>query len=229
MKLCPQCEFIYEDDQNLCDMDGEVLVNDSRVGSIPGTLSATISARPTRSRLKIAPLHVVAGLVLSALLFIAYCTTTPVLNSKVSRIGKPKTKETGLRQQLTPPSGGSQDTSSQSPANPVVASESVNSRADESTAKPLSEAAPSQSPLKASDNARRVSDKRLTIARGLPPLRQLTPLPRLSRPKRLAQRTSNQKAVVVEVKPVTGKSNKPSRVTTLFKKTTRLLKKPFRF
>ena len=26
MKLCSQCEFIYEDDQELCDMDGAQLV-----------------------------------------------------------------------------------------------------------------------------------------------------------------------------------------------------------
>jgi hypothetical protein len=30
MKRCPQCEFIYEDDQSLCDMDGVLLVFDSR-------------------------------------------------------------------------------------------------------------------------------------------------------------------------------------------------------
>ncbi|HXQ74837.1 MAG TPA: hypothetical protein VN844_30310 [Pyrinomonadaceae bacterium] len=30
MKRCPQCEFIYEDDQSLCDMDGALLVFDSR-------------------------------------------------------------------------------------------------------------------------------------------------------------------------------------------------------
>lgn len=30
MKRCPQCEFIYEDDQSLCDMDGMLLVFDSR-------------------------------------------------------------------------------------------------------------------------------------------------------------------------------------------------------
>ena len=28
MKLCPQCEFIYEDDQTVCDMDGRELVYD---------------------------------------------------------------------------------------------------------------------------------------------------------------------------------------------------------
>lgn len=30
MKRCPQCEFIYEDDQSLCDMDGILLVLDSQ-------------------------------------------------------------------------------------------------------------------------------------------------------------------------------------------------------
>ncbi len=30
MKLCPQCDFIYENDQNLCDMDGAALVHDPR-------------------------------------------------------------------------------------------------------------------------------------------------------------------------------------------------------
>jgi hypothetical protein len=30
MKRCPQCEFIYEDDQSVCDMDGIRLVLDSR-------------------------------------------------------------------------------------------------------------------------------------------------------------------------------------------------------
>ncbi|MDQ6651708.1 MAG: hypothetical protein M3Y84_03080 [Acidobacteriota bacterium] len=29
MKLCPQCDFIYEDDQSLCDMDGSELINHS--------------------------------------------------------------------------------------------------------------------------------------------------------------------------------------------------------
>lgn len=42
MKRCPQCEFIYEDDQSLCDMDGVLLVFDSR--TIPSLSLATVSA-----------------------------------------------------------------------------------------------------------------------------------------------------------------------------------------
>ena len=30
MKRCPKCDFIYEDDQSLCDMDGVLLVLDAR-------------------------------------------------------------------------------------------------------------------------------------------------------------------------------------------------------
>lgn len=227
MKLCPQCEFIYEDDQSLCDMDGKTLVNDTRVGVVPATLPAIPAARPAKSRLKIIAMPLVAGLVLSALLFIAYCGSSPLLYSKVaSPIREPEAKVTGLQQQLAPQPDGSQpDTPSQS-TNSVVASESVDSRVDESTAKLVSESARSQRTPKSTD-APKASDNRLTIARGLPPLRQLTTLPRLSPPRRLAQRTgSNQKALVVEVKPPT---NRRSKVTALLKKTARLIKKPFNF
>ncbi len=54
MKRCPQCEFIYEDDQSLCDMDGVLLVFDSR--TLPNLHAlATVSAPlpdqgPRRSR-----------------------------------------------------------------------------------------------------------------------------------------------------------------------------------
>jgi cell division septation protein DedD len=51
MKKCPQCEFIYEDDQSLCDMDGVLLVFDSR--TLPNlhalaTVSAPIPDRTSR-------------------------------------------------------------------------------------------------------------------------------------------------------------------------------------
>ena len=45
MKRCPQCEFIYEDDQSLCDMDGVLLVFDSR--TLPNHHAlATVPAYP---------------------------------------------------------------------------------------------------------------------------------------------------------------------------------------
>lgn len=57
MKRCPQCEFIYEDEQSLCDMDGILLVFDSR--TLPelhtgATVSAPLRGKPQR-RNRMAP------------------------------------------------------------------------------------------------------------------------------------------------------------------------------
>jgi len=48
MKRCPKCEFIYEDEQSLCDMDGVLLVLDSRtlphlhaLQTVPATAKTT--------------------------------------------------------------------------------------------------------------------------------------------------------------------------------------------
>lgn len=55
MKRCPQCEFIYEDDQNQCDMDGVMLVYDSRalpnlhaLATVPAALPLTVKRRNRR-------------------------------------------------------------------------------------------------------------------------------------------------------------------------------------
>ena len=44
MKKCPQCEFIYEDDQSLCDMDGVLLVFDTR--TLPNLHALTTVSAP---------------------------------------------------------------------------------------------------------------------------------------------------------------------------------------
>jgi hypothetical protein len=54
MKRCPQCEFIYEDDQSLCDMDGVLLVFDGR--SLPNLHAlTTIPPKPQPKRNKAVP------------------------------------------------------------------------------------------------------------------------------------------------------------------------------
>ena len=51
MKRCPKCEFIYEDDQSLCDMDGGLLVFDSR--NLPNSHAlATVPAAPAKAQPK---------------------------------------------------------------------------------------------------------------------------------------------------------------------------------
>lgn len=52
MKRCPQCEFIYEDDQSLCDMDGVLLVFDARtlpnlhaLATVEGPMTSKVQRR----------------------------------------------------------------------------------------------------------------------------------------------------------------------------------------
>lgn len=80
MKLCPQCAFIYEDDQRFCDMDGKVLVCDpAAVVSaplvteqrvvLPTRLTINI---PVRSQSKRFPVLIISGVVLATLLSAIY-------------------------------------------------------------------------------------------------------------------------------------------------------------
>ena len=72
MKKCTQCEFIYEDDQSLCDMDGVLLVLDSRI--LPDTQAlVTVPAKPQR-RNRAVPAF--ATLILALVLGMVYYVST---------------------------------------------------------------------------------------------------------------------------------------------------------
>jgi outer membrane biosynthesis protein TonB len=66
MKRCPQCEFIYEDDQSLCDMDGILLVFDSQQLPKPNT--------NPHWRTRVVP--ALAAFVLATVLYLVYYVST---------------------------------------------------------------------------------------------------------------------------------------------------------
>ncbi len=73
MKRCPQCEFIYEDDQSLCDMDGVLLVLDSR--TLPNLHAlATVPAKSQSRRNRAVPAF--ATLILALVLGLVYYVST---------------------------------------------------------------------------------------------------------------------------------------------------------
>jgi hypothetical protein len=78
MKRCLQCEFVYEDEQSVCDMDGSELVHEAE--SLPLPPLASIASEPTVLTAKPTPRNFAvpafAGIILAALLFIAYYATT---------------------------------------------------------------------------------------------------------------------------------------------------------
>ena len=90
MKRCPQCEFIYEDDQSLCDMDGVLLVLDSR--NLPNHQAlATVPAKPQSRRNRAVPAF--ATLILALVLGMVYYVSTqrkatePVIETPASAAG----------------------------------------------------------------------------------------------------------------------------------------------
>jgi len=72
MKRCPQCQFIYEDDQSLCDMDGVLLVLDSR--TLPNMNALTTvppKVAPKRNRAVPAFATLILALVLGMVYFVS--------------------------------------------------------------------------------------------------------------------------------------------------------------
>ena len=70
MKRCPKCEFIYEDDQSLCDMDGALLVLDSRTLPHLHALQTVPAAKTTSKRNRAVPAF--ATLILALVLGLVY-------------------------------------------------------------------------------------------------------------------------------------------------------------
>src|SRR5215204_3637874 len=68
MKRCPQCEFIYEDDQSLCDMDGILLVYDSQ--KLPK--QAKTATNPAKPQWKSRVLPAIAAVILATVLGLVY-------------------------------------------------------------------------------------------------------------------------------------------------------------
>ena len=249
MKLCPQCQFIYEDDQNLCDMDGKALVYDNRPGGVPDTLPAV--KRPN-AQLRLVP--AVAAFGFPALLCLAYYASAPLWDSNPSSPSlKAETSETSSPPQITPLqnnfSSPTAAKSSQSPTNPQVAPESGSVNAHELPEATAQRSASLPVVTKPTDGLKTI-DNNLGISRHLQPLPGLTPLPRLASPRRLPAAKSEQKpgstttprkqaltnqkaargnqtALIVEVTPAKEEATKRSKVVGFLKKTGRILKKPF--
>jgi cytoskeletal protein RodZ len=74
MKRCPKCEFIYEDEQSLCDMDGMLLVLDSRTLPHLHALQTVPTTKTTTKRNRAVPAF--AKLILALVLGMVYYVST---------------------------------------------------------------------------------------------------------------------------------------------------------
>ena len=201
MKRCPQCEFIYEDEQTTCDMDGAILAFDKNSAAIDGPRSMTKSfAVPA-----------IVGTALAAVLVLAFYTS-PLL------VAKPDAGQ--LSPEQTAPVN---PVSAPTPVQPVVEAPSTSPSPE--VLEPISaeRAAESERTSAANRANPKTGDSRLTIRRGLPPLPRVPSLPRL-RPAR-AQKSPTSKDQI----KVTASPKKQSKVESFLKKTGRVITKPFKF
>jgi hypothetical protein len=72
MKRCPRCDFIYDDDQRLCDLDGAELVHASGALPPPEISAPRPAAPPVKGRRRGFAVLPIAGVVLAAALFSVY-------------------------------------------------------------------------------------------------------------------------------------------------------------
>ena len=173
MKRCPQCEFLYEDDQNLCDMDGVLLVADSRnLPNMNALTTVNTKAPPKRNR----AVPAFAALILALVLVMVYYVST---QRKPAQSGyRPATVESVAKP--APVESPAQVSAPEPESQPPVEEPKANEVKPAAVAVPSKKAAPKTT-------------------------------------------TNSQK------KPATVKNKDDSKVSSLLKKTGRILKKPFKF
>lgn len=201
MKRCPQCEFIYEDEQTTCDMDGAMLAFDQNSAVVDGP----------RSKAKSFAVPAVVGTALAAVLVLAFYTS-PLL------IAKPDSGQLSP-EQTAPVNPNSVPT----PVQPVIEAPSTSPSPEVLEPTSAERAAENERTSNANHAKSKAADSRLTIRRGLPPLPRVPSLPRL--PPARAQKSPSSKDQI----KVTTSPKKQSKVESFLKKTGRVITKPFKF
>jgi cytoskeletal protein RodZ len=223
MKRCPQCEFIYNDDQNLCDMDGRALVYDDALATLPYSSLPVNDLQVPKSRLRVLTVPALAGLILAAFICLGYYAAPRL-------IAKPETRGSSESQKLkndslpeTAPASTDPSKPTTEPAKAADTSQSIGDARDPSE--------PTSAIQRNSSKAAKVEkpDQRLTIARRLPPLRRVPPLPRLPPAKLRSTTSANSVSTQEKRTEVAGvNQKKESGVRSFLKKTGQILKKPFK-
>lgn len=240
MKLCSQCEFIYEDDQECCDMDGAALVYEPTLESVfktaleaksklerplPVKLTAPLSTAPppetsstsgnvfaARGRFA---LQIAACLVLTVMAFVAFYVAPRLFQTKAQTSNNPvETRATTDKLETSHAEGEPPTFNAGLPAEKP---ELLNSKPETSS---LSDR------LQTPHSKAEASFPALPVVKPLPrlkPLPTLKPLPRLQDQNRSLS-ASRKPAVVKEKANV----KKDSRFGSFLKKTGRILTKPFK-
>ena len=211
MKRCPQCEFIYEDDQNCCDMDGIDLVFAPPTSSLPKPNPAIPAKQNSSRRSLLSFCGVVFGVLVCAIGFASIESALSVSSEPAPpaqpSINQPVQEESALRPINAPVNAIAEDPSVTMVSNTAKATRlAVREPAREPTREP---AKPAAEPLQ-----RNSIGTRGEIVGSLPRQNRIE----AGRPQAEMIRPTTQASPV----------KKDSKVVSIVKKTGRFLKKPFR-
>src|SRR5688572_20332605 len=214
MKLCPQCEFIYEDSQALCDMDGQELVYEPTISMSSDKSPGDAGGKIARPRRRGVPIRILAGLVLVAGLLLTYQLFTPEseivkVNALSAQKSTSATPTLPAAVALPEKKGTSAGTADLSKGNAV--SEAAQQAAE---AAPVSSSTPDRTDSKSPNNHAVVTKAPLPLS--VYSLPRVKPLPTLKPIPKLGERDTS-------AKPVIENKKKESKVSSFFKKTARVL------
>ena len=218
MKLCPQCEFIYEDSQALCDMDGQELVYEPTISMSSEKSPADAGGKIARTRRRGVPIRILAGFVLVAGLLLTYQLFTP--ESEIVKVNALSAQKDTSATATLPAAVALPEKKGTPAATADLSKGSVVSEAAQQAA----EAVPANSPNPDRTDSKSPNNHAVVTKPPLPlsvySLPRVKPLPTLKPIPKLGERDSS-------TKPVIENKKKESKVSSFFKKTARVLSKPF--
>ena len=223
MKRCPECEFLYDDEQDSCDMDGTRLRFTTKLPTLPAEAAQTKSMRGALT------IMLLVTIILGIVLFILYPPKWHTSNSSPAKEARPANVLDAKADSQLPPSEASQhETSTPSP---------------KSAARSRDPFAPMETRTEKSDSSLAATKPKVTTPgpadrsiEAKPPMNQVTTVNQASpisqKPATPSYSISGPSvrpvsAATATPKPVTQNSNKDSKFNSIMKKAGRILKKPF--
>jgi hypothetical protein len=245
MKLCPQCDFIYEDDQTVCDMDGKALVFEPTLTAFSGnsaveqTVPVKHAGFPRFRRLAVAAM---AGLALGATVVLCYYVVTDgdtyanagTAPTSTSNPIVPGPKKSASPAALATPLayGSSPFAVDPGSADPHTAKADLTSDADQQ---------PHQHAVSSADGSvmasispegavTQAATAKASPSLSISALPRVAPLPTLKPLRKLESPKAARRTVIATASqtPARMKQNKESRFGSFIKKTAQILKKPFK-
>jgi hypothetical protein len=120
MKRCSQCDFVYEDDQSLCDMDGAELVYEPTLYPLPASAATTSSDPLVKTHWRSFALTAGATIILGAFLSIGFYGFTNRTEQQASSATTTASPESAPQPVIAPPDMAATPSHSESPASPAA-------------------------------------------------------------------------------------------------------------